>query len=863
MIFMKHKRKDDRISKIDYRINVLVFVLSLIVAFLIGFTWFLSTPILLSPYTQIIVSWTDASNNEDGFIVERSLDSGFSNPVSACILGSDVESCSELISGLLPNTQYHYRVRAYNSVGSSPSQPVSVTTPPAVDCVPGEIRSCYTGPAGTLGVGICSAGTEVCVDSGFGPGGYGVWSGVCTGQVTPSLELCVDASFFDEDCDGNTVQGGVNCGDLNSCSTHPTCVAPTITGFEIDGVAGNVLTSNIPHVLTILGSGFHSDAIVTVGVQQFPSSLYTVSSNGNSIDLQVPAIPGFIDPSVEVSVTNPNSPNPSLSFTDTFVIQNPIPVASSISPSGLNNPSVGGVTELTITGSGFVPNTDVEVTFPAIAGFPPLLFSDFGIVPYDSPTTLKFLFSHDFPEGIYSFKVLNPSALGGNFESSAVTFSLSLASNPVCSLNSPTPGCPIINSISPTSVSNNDGQVVVSGISDLPTGLFNTDYVLEIQAGLVTLPTTVTNAGATLTATIPNTIAPGSYAANIRNTQNSRFSNSVLITVTEDLPVISSVVPNSVNVNSPISLGISGTGFYPNSIVSMTDGSGNIVPVTTTSFISNTQLSFSVTSTNVVVGSYGIQVTNPGATVSNIVPFNVNSVCGDGATTGSEICDDGDSESGDGCSSTCQVESGYTCIGVPSICTLLCGNGVVDSGETCGEPSLATCGSGFSCSTVLCQCQGSGTSPSNPSNPVSGGGSGGSGGGSSGRSVPTPQCNNGRDDDGDGLIDYSTSGTGDPGCSSRTDSSEVNVVPTSTPPTSGATPPIAPDVTPSNDVSSSRGFFSKVKEFFVKDGQFRAVYWSVILVLTSGILVIVILIVRSLRMKARFMALATAPPTGA
>lgn len=44
--------------------------------------------------------------------------------------------------------------------------------------------------------------------------------------------------------------------------------------------------------------------------------------------------------------------------------------------------------------------------------------------------------------------------------------------------------------------------------------------------------------------------------------------------------------------------------------------------------------------------------------------------CGDNkiSTSIGETCDDGDANSGDGCSSTCQIESGFCCIGVPSYC---------------------------------------------------------------------------------------------------------------------------------------------------------------------------------------------------
>jgi len=44
-------------------------------------------------------------------------------------------------------------------------------------------------------------------------------------------------------------------------------------------------------------------------------------------------------------------------------------------------------------------------------------------------------------------------------------------------------------------------------------------------------------------------------------------------------------------------------------------------------------------------------------------------LCWDGILTGSEVCDDGNTVSWDGCSSICQLESGYSCIGEPSVCS--------------------------------------------------------------------------------------------------------------------------------------------------------------------------------------------------
>jgi cysteine-rich repeat protein len=67
-------------------------------------------------------------------------------------------------------------------------------------------------------------------------------------------------------------------------------------------------------------------------------------------------------------------------------------------------------------------------------------------------------------------------------------------------------------------------------------------------------------------------------------------------------------------------------------------------------------------------------------------------VCGDGILEADEICDDGNTATGDGCSATCELETGYYCDGVPSVCTMvMCGDSTVDPGESCDPPATGTC----------------------------------------------------------------------------------------------------------------------------------------------------------------------------
>jgi hypothetical protein len=55
--------------------------------------------------------------------------------------------------------------------------------------------ACYDGPSGTNGVGLCHGGTQICAG--------GQWR-ACTGQVTPSGEIC---DGVDDDCDGQSDEG--------------------------------------------------------------------------------------------------------------------------------------------------------------------------------------------------------------------------------------------------------------------------------------------------------------------------------------------------------------------------------------------------------------------------------------------------------------------------------------------------------------------------------------------------------------------------------------------------------------------------------------------------------------------------------
>ena len=89
---------------------------------------------------QINLAWTDNSSNEDGFYLDRALDSGFSTELTSATMAADVTTASW--AGLTANTTYYFRVRAYNTGGSSSNtSTVSATTLDSALASPSELTA--------------------------------------------------------------------------------------------------------------------------------------------------------------------------------------------------------------------------------------------------------------------------------------------------------------------------------------------------------------------------------------------------------------------------------------------------------------------------------------------------------------------------------------------------------------------------------------------------------------------------------------------------------------------------------------------------------------------------------------------------
>ncbi len=70
-------------------------------------------------------------------------------------------------------------------------------------------RQCYSGPEGTLGIGSCQEGVQICTNGNWSP---------CIGEVAPSAqEICDNGK--DDNCDGKVDEG---CGGTGQCTDGQT-----------------------------------------------------------------------------------------------------------------------------------------------------------------------------------------------------------------------------------------------------------------------------------------------------------------------------------------------------------------------------------------------------------------------------------------------------------------------------------------------------------------------------------------------------------------------------------------------------------------------------------------------------------------
>jgi len=105
------------------------------------------TPIALSSSSLIRLTWTDNSNNEEGFAIERKTGANGTYTQIATV-GANVTSYYFISRSTSTTTTYYYRVRAYNSAGDSSYSNIALVT---------ILATIPTAPSGLAAISLSSS----------------------------------------------------------------------------------------------------------------------------------------------------------------------------------------------------------------------------------------------------------------------------------------------------------------------------------------------------------------------------------------------------------------------------------------------------------------------------------------------------------------------------------------------------------------------------------------------------------------------------------------------------------------------------------------------------------------------------------
>jgi List-Bact-rpt repeat protein len=222
----------------------------------------------LASAASITLSWQDNSTNEDGFKIERGVSGSYAVIAS---VGANTRAYTD--SGLLAATTYCYRVRSFNSSGtSSPSN-----------------DSCATIPTTTFSLSVTKSGTG---SGSLSSGPAGINCGTdcseayVTGTVVSLIATPASGSTFagwtgDSDCSDGIVTMGANkscVATFNTTGTSLYTLSVTIaSAVGSEGSGSGTVTSNPAGIScgSDCSQGYSSNTVVSLTAVPSSGSIFT------------------------------------------------------------------------------------------------------------------------------------------------------------------------------------------------------------------------------------------------------------------------------------------------------------------------------------------------------------------------------------------------------------------------------------------------------------------------------------------------------------------------------------------------------------------------------------------------------------
>ncbi len=207
--------------------------------------------------TQINLSWTDNSNNETGFKVERSFD-GSTGWAEIAALAANTTTYQN--TGLVASTKYYYRVYAYNAGGNSEYSNIPNATTSAGASVPAAPTNLTATAASATQINLAwadKATDETGYKVEWSSNGTSGWTIITTslGANTTSFQhtgLTAGTTYYYRvyayNANGNSEYSNITNAATQSSGTLPTLTTSAVTSYTSTTavMGGNITNAGTP-----------------------------------------------------------------------------------------------------------------------------------------------------------------------------------------------------------------------------------------------------------------------------------------------------------------------------------------------------------------------------------------------------------------------------------------------------------------------------------------------------------------------------------------------------------------------------------------------------------------------------------------
>ncbi|MCU1288828.1 MAG: hypothetical protein JWN60_1057 [Acidobacteria bacterium] len=183
--------------------------------------------------TQINLTWTDNASNEDGYKIERCQNAACTNFVEIVQTAANINAYND--TGRTANTVYRYRIRAFNSAGSSAYSNTAEET---------TLTQTPTAPAAPSNLTAASTAAQINLE----------WTDNATNEDGYKIERCQNAACTNFVEIGQVSSNAIDYSDMNITSN--TVYRYRVRAFN---AGGNSAYSNTAEANTSAPSGYFSD----------------------------------------------------------------------------------------------------------------------------------------------------------------------------------------------------------------------------------------------------------------------------------------------------------------------------------------------------------------------------------------------------------------------------------------------------------------------------------------------------------------------------------------------------------------------------------------------------------------------------